>query len=102
MGKSAVNIAINGRKLKVGCPSGEESALIAAAKELDERLALLLNKGKCASPEQALLMTALNLSNDLLKLKQEIKQEKTNTESKIALLQSTIEHALSDQSIKRA
>lgn len=102
MGKSAVNIAINGRKLKVGCPSGEESALIAAAKELDDRLSLLLNKGKCASPEQALLMTALNLSNDLLKLQKQTEQEKANTKSKIELLQSTIEQALSDQSIKRA
>ena len=102
MGKSAVNISINGRTLKVGCPSGEESALIAAAKELDDRLSVLLAKGSCASPEQALLMTALNLSNDLLKLQQQFQQEKANTESKIALLQSTIEHALSDQSIKRA
>lgn len=102
MGKSAVNISINGRNLKVGCPSGEESALIAAAKELDDRLNILLAKGSCASPEQALLMTALNLSNDLLKLQQHALQEKANTESKIALLQSTIEHALSDQSIKRA
>lgn len=102
MGKSAVNISINGRTLKVGCPSGEESALIAAAKQLDERLAMLLAKGSCANPEQAILMTALNLSNDLLKLQQQSAQEKINTESKIALLQSTIEHALSDQSIKRA
>lgn len=102
MGKSAVNISINGRKLKVGCPSGDESALIAASTELDNRLNTMLSKGNFESSEQALLMTALNLSNDLLALKKQIQQEKENNESKIALLQSTIEHALSDHSIKRA
>ncbi len=102
MGKSAVNICINGRKLKVACPSGDESALIAASTELDNRLSTMLSKGNFESSEQALLMTALNLSNDLLALQKEVQVEKVNNESKIALLQSTIEQALNDQSIKRA
>lgn len=102
MGQSAVNITINNRELRIACPNGEESALIAAAKELDQRLTSLLAKGKSASLEQALLMVSLNLTNDLLKLQSDFKQEKDNTASKIALLQSTIEHALSEQSIKRA
>lgn len=102
MAKSAVNIAINGRSLKIACPSGEESALLAAARELDERLMALLATGNCASYEQALLLTALNLSNDLLTLQKQAADEKAHSESKIALLQSTIEQALNDQTSKRA
>ncbi|MGJ8693414.1 MAG: cell division protein ZapA [Thalassotalea sp.] len=102
MGKSAVSISINGRSLKVGCPSGEESALLAAAKELDNRLMALIATGHCSSYEQALLLTALNLTNDLLKQQNKSAEEKTNYESKVALLQSTIEQALIDQTYKQA
>lgn len=102
MGQSAVTVSINGRSLKIACPSGEESALIAAANELDQRLTSLLAKGNFATVEQALLITALNLTNDLLKLQHDHEQEKYHTASKIALLQSTIEQALSDQNIKSA
>lgn len=102
MGKSAVNISISGRSLKIACPSGEESALLAAAKELDSRLSQMIASGSCASYEQALLLTALNLSNDLLALKKQTAEDKANTESKIALLQSTIEQALNDQTSKTA
>lgn len=102
MGKSAVNISVNKKTFKVGCPSGEESALIASSKELDKRLSELLKTGQYVNTEQALLMTALNLTNELLKLQQHSAQEKIDAESKIALLQSTFEHALSKQSIKRA
>jgi cell division protein ZapA len=102
MSQTAVTISINNRKLKIACPTGEESALIASSKDLDARLTSLLNKGNCASLEQALLMTALNLSNELLKLRKEINDDRAVTEEKIALLQSTIEQALSVQSVKRA
>jgi len=102
MSQSAVNIVINGRKLKVACPNGQESALIASSKELDQRLTAFMQKNNCASVEQALLMTALNLTNDLLMLKNQQKQERIAAEEKIALLQSTIEQALSVQPVKRA
>lgn len=102
MGQSAVNISINGRKLKIACPSGQESALFAAAKDLDSRLNELLANGNFASTEQGLLMVALNLANELLQLKEQTEQEREQTASKIALLQSTIEQALTEQSSKSA
>jgi len=39
-------------------------------------------------------MTALNLTNELLLTKQQLKTEKEENNQKIALLQSTIEQAL--------
>ncbi|WP_159818943.1 cell division protein ZapA [Colwellia sp. 20A7] len=94
MTQRTVEINVLDRKLKVACPIGQESALLSAAAELSDRLTNLRNSKSIATPEQTLLMTALNLSNELLLTKQKLKTEKEENKQKIALLQSTIEQAL--------
>lgn len=94
MTQRTVEINVLDRKLKVACPIGQETALLSAAAELSDRLTNLRNSKSIATPEQTLLMTALNLTNDLLLAKQQLKTEKEENKKKIALLQSTIEQAL--------
>ncbi|MBU2926365.1 cell division protein ZapA [Colwellia sp. 4_MG-2023] len=94
MTQRTVEINVLDRKLKVACPIGQESALLSAAAELSDRLTNLRNSKSIATPEQTLLMTALNLTNELLLTKQQLKTEKEENNQKIALLQSTIEQAL--------
>ncbi len=102
MAQRTVEINIVDRKLKVACPHGQETALLSAARELSERLAKA-NKAKTVStPEQMLLMTALNLANDLLQTKQKLAAQESENQEKIALLQSTIEQALAPITKKRA
>ena len=94
MSQRTVDINIVDRKLKVACPIGQESALLSAAAELTKRLAQADTKKSIGTPEQTLLMTALNLANDLLKTQQQLAKERSENKDKIALLQSTIEQAI--------
>ncbi|WP_114325717.1 cell division protein ZapA [Candidatus Colwellia aromaticivorans] len=102
MSQRTVEINIIDRKLKVACPIGQESALLIAAAELTLRLTKANKSKSIASPEQAILMTALNLTNELLVTKQKLKAEQLDYKKKIALLQSTIEQAIAPTSKKQA
>ncbi|RHW77408.1 cell division protein ZapA [Colwellia sp. RSH04] len=102
MSQRTVEINVLDRKLKVACPSGQETALLSAAEELSKRLTLSSNAKAIATPEQTLLMTALNLANDLLQAQQQLKVEQQENQEKIALLQATIEQALAPSNNKRA
>ena len=102
MAQRTVEINIVDRKLKIACPIGQETALLSAAQELSERLSKAGASKSISTPEQTLLMTALNLANDLLKTQQQLKVEQQENQDKIALLQSTIEQALSSSSKKSA
>jgi len=102
MTQRTVEINVIDRKLKVACPIGQETALLSAAAELSVRITTANNSKSIATPEQALLMTALNLANDLLKAKQKLKNEQKENKQKIALLQSTIEQALAPSNKKQA
>ena len=94
MSQQKIEIILGEKTLKIACPPGEESALIYAAEELNKRLILAKNSTVITTPEQTLLMTALNLSNDLLKIKAHLAQERKENQSKIELLKSTIKNAL--------
>ncbi len=102
MSHRTVEINIIDRKLKVSCPIGKESALLSAAAELSERLKNANSSKSIASPDQALLMTALNLTNELLASEQKLKTEQQENKRRIALLQSTIEQAITPANKKQA
>ncbi|WP_231731488.1 cell division protein ZapA [Colwellia sp. TT2012] len=102
MAQRTVEINIVERKLKVACPIGQESALLSAAQELTNRLSKAGASKTICTPEQKLLMTALNLANDLLKAQQQLKVEQQENQNKIALLQTTIEQAIAPKNIKIA
>ncbi len=89
-----VEIHVADRKLTIACPKGQESALNAAATELNKRLALANQANTLKNPDQTLLMTALNLANDLLLSQQKRDQELQQMQSKIDLLQTTIKTAV--------
>lgn len=102
MNQRTVEINVLDRKLKVACPIGQESALLGAAAELSDRLTKTNTSKSISSPDQALLMTALNLANDLLIAKEQLKSTQKENKQKIALLQSTIEQALTPTNKKQA
>ena len=102
MAQRTVEIDIVDRKLKIACPTGQETALLSAAQELTARLTKAKESKTVSTPEQMLLMTALNLANDLLKAQQQLKTEKNDNQQKIELLQSTIEQALHIPTNKQA
>lgn len=104
MRQNSVEITVAERKLKVACPQGQESALLFAAAEVNQRLDKINKSNNTAitSPEQSLLMAALNLANELAMVKKQIEQERKENESKIKLLQASFEHALITPNDKQA
>ena len=95
MSQQTVTINVANKSLKIACPVGEESALLAAAQDLTTRFSKVNEKNHASSSDdQAMIITALNLSYDLLKSEKAFQIEKLALQSKIELLQSTIEQAL--------
>lgn len=64
-----VTITILGKELMVACPEEERAALVAAARELDQRMREIQDGGKVIGGERVAVMVALNLSNELLQLR---------------------------------
>jgi cell division protein ZapA len=102
MSQHSVTIEVANRRLKISCPSGQESSLLLAAEELNQRLLTDSKAYSIKTPEQSLVMTALNLSNDLLAARKELLQERAALQSKIDLLQSTIKEAVTAEYRKKA
>ena len=104
--RNKVEISIAGRKFKIACPKGQESALFAAAAELNKRIDSFENSDAISTPEQAMMMIALNLSHDLLSANKQFELERQlerqEMQSKIELLQDTIEQAVGAQHNKSA
>lgn len=95
MSQHNVTIEVANRRLKIACPKGQETALLQAASEVNNRLEQGNNKGKSVkTPEQAMLMAALNLANDLLDVQQSSEQKIQEMQNKIDLLQQTIKQAV--------
>lgn len=95
MSQHTVTINVANKRLKIACPAGHESALLQAADEINKRLEHDAKKSHSAkTPEQALVMMSLNLANDLIQARTELEQEREKLQSKIELLQMTIEQAV--------
>lgn len=65
-GPRSIEIHILGRAYKVACARDEESALIAAADYLDEKMRGIRDSGKVIGAERIAIMAGLNLAHDLL------------------------------------
>jgi len=62
----SIEINILGRPYKVACSREEESALIAAADYLDEKMREIRDKSKVIGAERIAIMAGLNLAHELL------------------------------------
>ncbi|MGB2742254.1 MAG: cell division protein ZapA [Cognaticolwellia sp.] len=95
MSQHTVTINVANKRLKIACPVGHESVLLQAANEINQRLEKdAKNSRSSKTPEQALVMTSLNLANDLIQARTELENERERMQSKIELLQATIEQAV--------
>ncbi len=65
-GPRSIEINILGRAYKVACSREEESALIAAADYLDEKMRDIRDKSKVIGAERIAIMAGLNLAHELL------------------------------------
>ncbi len=68
MSQDTVNIRILDKEYQVSCPPEERSALLQAARSLDERVRSIRNSGGVIGLERIAIMAALNLTYELSKV----------------------------------
>jgi len=61
-----ISVSILDKDYKVTCPSGEQPALLASAKYLDGKMREVRDNGNIMGSERVAVITALNITNDLL------------------------------------
>ena len=62
-----ISVSILDKDYKVACPSGEQPALLASAEYLDSKMREVRDSGNVMGSERVAVITALNITNDLLK-----------------------------------
>ena len=64
--RKTVNVTILDKHYQVACPPGEQVALTASARHLDEQMRSIRDTGKVVGLERIAVMAALNITNDML------------------------------------
>jgi cell division protein ZapA len=91
-----VTISILGKELMVACAENERESLLAAARELDQRMRGIQDSGKVIGGERVAVMTALNLANELLQVRRHTGGVPAGIDARISALNSRIEAALQE------
>jgi cell division protein ZapA len=69
MSKEGVKVVIMDREFTVACKKSEKEDLLEAAAHLDKQLRVVQAQSKVVGVEHCAVITALNLSNELLQLR---------------------------------
>ena len=91
-----VTISILGKELMVACPDGERESLSAAARYLDLRMREIQDSGKVIGAERCAVMAALNLTNELLQLRQQTSGVPSEFNARLQALHGRIEAVLQE------
>ena len=92
-----ISVDILDRDYQFACEPGERKALKDAAIFLDERMRAVKGTGRLMSLERIAVMTALNLSDELLRLQKNEKHRQEHVDSRIRMLVDELDDALDGQ-----
>lgn len=98
MASKGVNISIMGRDFSVACPEDAQEELLEAARYLDSTMKDIQKSGKIIGSERTAIMAALNITNDLLKLKRSTAGQ-AQAQVRLNLLQAKIDDVLREAKI---
>ena len=88
-----IAVTILGKEFRVACPDNERASLLAAASYLDRKLREVQASGKVIGSERAAIVAALNITHELLELRQSGGLSENATQ-KVRLLRNKIDAAL--------
>jgi cell division protein ZapA len=89
-----VSVSILDRKYQFACEPDDRKDLIEAARQLDERMNDIKDGGRLMSLERIALQVALNLSDELLKMRRKLELREEKIDSRIRILAEQIDDAL--------
>ncbi len=91
-----ISVSILDRDYQFACEPDEAGALKEAAAYLDERMRSIKGVGRLMTLERIAVMTALNLSSELIKLQKQEKHRIENVDNRIRMLADELEDALDE------
>ena len=63
-----VNVDILGRQFNIGTPNSEKETLLQAVHMLNQKIGVIQSSGRIVETDKIVIMAALNLTHDLLKM----------------------------------
>lgn len=92
--KNSINIKIMGRDYQIACGPDEEDALRQSATYLNKQMEKIKKHGSTLSFEKVVVMTALNISHELLQNTQQADDSENGAQQFLTHLEKKIESAL--------
>ena len=89
-----INIHILDKEYKIACPTGEQPALLASAEYLDKRMREVRDSGKIIGSERIAVITALNITHELLNSNQSSDNLDATLSPRLKSLENKINQAL--------
>ncbi|NRB72026.1 MAG: cell division protein ZapA [Xanthomonadales bacterium] len=96
--KEPISVMILDREYQFSCSAEERAALREAAELLDGRMRDIKAQGNLMALERIAVMTALNMADEIIKLRQQGVDRATQVDERIRLLADELDNAL-DRSI---
>ena len=89
-----IKLNILDKEYLISCEENEREQLRSAVDYLNEQMSAMKNSGSVIGAERIAVMTALNITNELLAYKKENQDYTSNVDSTLKRLQSKISNAL--------
>ena len=94
MSKEGVNVVIMDKEFTIACKKNDRDDLLDAAAHLDKQLRVVQAQSKVVGLEHCAVITALNLSNELLQLRRN-SQVPGDLNARLQALTTRVERAVS-------
>ena len=94
--RKTLTISIMNQEFQVACPEGEEEALQRAARYLSEQMQEIRQSGKVVGMDRIAIMTALNMSHELLSGQSKVQTSQDYAKLRIRALNDRLENAIAD------
>jgi cell division protein ZapA len=89
-----VSVRLLDREYQVACPAEERSDLLDSAEYLDARMREVRDSGKVVGLDRIAVISALNIANELIKLRRNGSVVDTDLGAKLRTLRERVESAL--------
>jgi len=89
-----VTVRILDREYRVMCTPEQRRSLMESALHLDQQMREIRNSGKVSSVDKIAVMVALNMSEELLKLRQEHIERREKVDQRVRDLADQLDRAL--------
>jgi cell division protein ZapA len=89
-----VSVRLLDREYQVACPADERSDLLDSAEYLDARMREVRDSGKVVGLDRIAVISALNIANELIKLRRSGSVVDTDLSARLRTLRERVESAL--------